>query len=95
MPSSWCWHDSRTCPGRGHHVTPYSVPLSSPQCATPSPVPLVLHGSSGVGDADLIKAVAGGMTKINTATHLDAAFTEAVRCALRTRATSVDPRHHL
>ncbi|WP_434093838.1 hypothetical protein [Streptomyces flaveolus] len=39
--------------------------------------------------------MAGGMTKINTATHLDAAFTEAVRCALRTRATSVDPRHHL
>jgi ketose-bisphosphate aldolase len=59
------------------------------------PVPLVLHGSSGVGDADLIKAVASGMTKINMATHLNAAFTKAVRCALRTRATSVDPRHHL
>ncbi|MEV5644996.1 PfkB family carbohydrate kinase [Streptomyces flaveolus] len=57
------------------------------------PVPLVLHGSSGVGDADLIKAVADGMTKINMAAHLDAAFTEAVRCALRTRATSVNPRH--
>ncbi|MFF3503397.1 ketose-bisphosphate aldolase [Streptomyces sp. NPDC003247] len=59
------------------------------------PVPLVLHGSSGVGDADLVKAVAHGMTKINIATHLNAIFTGAVRRALRTRATSVDPRHHL
>ncbi|MFD7130653.1 ketose-bisphosphate aldolase [Streptomyces sp. NPDC059894] len=59
------------------------------------PVPLVLHGSSGVGDADLVKAVAHGMTKINIATHLNATFTGAVRRALRTRATSVDPRHHL
>ncbi|MFF9453597.1 class II fructose-bisphosphate aldolase [Streptomyces flaveolus] len=59
------------------------------------PVPLVLHGSSGVCDADLMKAVASAMTKINMATHLNAAFTGSVRSALETHATSVDPRHHL
>jgi hypothetical protein len=34
------------------------------------PVPLVLHGSSGVADEELVRAVEGGMTKINIATHL-------------------------
>ena len=37
------------------------------------PVPLVLHGSSGVGDADLAAAVRAGMMKINIATQLNKA----------------------
>ncbi|OIJ66035.1 class II fructose-bisphosphate aldolase [Streptomyces mangrovisoli] len=63
-------------------------------CAT-VPVPLVLHGSSGVGDADLAEAVACGMTKINISTHLNALFTRAVRAELETGAPSVDPRRYL
>ncbi|CAG7570733.1 D-tagatose-1,6-bisphosphate aldolase subunit KbaY [Barrientosiimonas humi] len=35
------------------------------------PVPLVLHGSSGVPDAGLVAAVRAGMRKVNIATHLN------------------------
>ncbi|GAA3232526.1 class II fructose-bisphosphate aldolase [Actinocorallia longicatena] len=55
-------------------------------------VPLVLHGSSGVPDAELRRAVANGMVKINIGTALNIAFTGAVREAL---GTSVDPRKYL
>ena len=43
------------------------------------PVPLVLHGSSGVADEDLRKAVSAGITKINVGTLLNVHFTAAVR----------------
>src|SRR4029453_2457598 len=46
------------------------------------PVPLVLHGSSGVPDADLTRAVAAGITKVNIATRLRTAVTGAVRTRL-------------
>lgn len=59
------------------------------------PVPLVLHGSSGVADAALAEAVACGMTKINIATHLNALFTRAVRADLESFPVSVDPRRYL
>ncbi|MFF3501817.1 ketose-bisphosphate aldolase [Streptomyces sp. NPDC003247] len=59
------------------------------------PVPLVLHGSSGVGDAGLVEAVACGMTKVNVSTHLNARFTHAVRADLDARPDSVDPRRYL
>ncbi len=58
------------------------------------PVPLVLHGSSGVADDGLTEAVAAGMTKINIATHLNKAFTAEVRQVLAASAT-VDPRAYL
>jgi fructose-bisphosphate aldolase, class II len=59
------------------------------------PVPLVLHGSSGVPDADLTRAVEAGMTKINIATHLNNAFTTAVRGYLDTHPDVVDTREYL
>ena len=59
------------------------------------PVPLVLHGSSGVADAGLVRAVAAGMTKINVATHLNVALTAAVRAALAEDPDLVDPRKYL
>lgn len=62
--------------------------------ATAVPVPLVLHGSSGVPDDGLVAAVAAGMTKVNIATHLNAAMTAAVREAL-TDERLVDPRKYL
>ncbi|MEU9860009.1 class II fructose-bisphosphate aldolase [Streptomyces sp. NPDC047971] len=58
-------------------------------------VPLVLHGSSGVGDEDLGRAISAGMTKVNVATHLNRAFTLAVRAHLGENGTTVDPRRYL
>lgn len=58
-------------------------------------VPLVLHGSSGVPDETLTAAVRAGMTKINIATHLNHAFTDAVRAYLAERPEVVDPRKYL
>jgi fructose-bisphosphate aldolase, class II len=59
------------------------------------PVPLVLHGSSGVPDVDLVGAVEAGMTKINIATHLNAVFTQAVRDHLAANPSLVDTRRYL
>ncbi len=58
-------------------------------------VPLVLHGSSGVSDADLTRAVEAGMTKVNIATHLNHAFTDAVRAFLTDNPEVVDTRKYL
>jgi fructose-bisphosphate aldolase class II len=58
------------------------------------PVPLVLHGSSGVADADLQRAVRAGVVKVNIGTALNIAFTNAIRRSLDT-STSVDPRTYL
>ena len=57
-------------------------------------VPLVLHGSSGVADADLQAAVRSGIVKVNIGTILNVAFTDAVRGALAD-ASLVDPRKYL
>ncbi len=59
------------------------------------PVPLVLHGSSGVPDEQIRRAVAAGMVKINVGTALNTAFTGAVRAALAERPEAVDPRGYL
>ncbi len=59
------------------------------------PVPLVLHGSSGVSDSDLQKAVASGMRKINIATHLNHVFSNEVRAALSGDSKLVDPRKYI
>lgn len=59
------------------------------------PVPLVLHGSSGVPDADIARAVRAGMTKINIATHFNHAMTDAVRAYLAENPKVVDPRRYI
>jgi fructose-bisphosphate aldolase class II len=59
------------------------------------PVPLVLHGSSGVADDDLTAAVDAGMTKINIATQLNKVFTGAVRDRLAADDALVDTRKYL
>lgn len=58
-------------------------------------VPLVLHGSSGVSDPDLQKAVKAGMSKINIATHLNNVFTHEIRQALGANEKLVDPRKYI
>ncbi|WP_020666819.1 class II fructose-bisphosphate aldolase [Amycolatopsis nigrescens] len=59
------------------------------------PVPLVLHGSSGVADEHLAAAVRAGMAKINIATQLNKEFTAGMRAFLTDRPGTVDPRKYL
>jgi ketose-bisphosphate aldolase len=59
------------------------------------PVPLVLHGSSGLPDAELQRAVRAGMTKVNISTHLNVLFTQAIREALDAPRPPVDPRRYV
>jgi fructose-bisphosphate aldolase class II len=59
------------------------------------PVPLVLHGSSGVPLDGLTAAVAAGITKVNVGTALNTAYTGAVRAALAADPDVVDPRRYL
>jgi fructose-bisphosphate aldolase class II len=58
-------------------------------------VPLVLHGSSGVGNDSLAQAVRAGMSKINVSTHLNKVFTAAVREYLDEHPEVVDTRKYL
>ena len=62
---------------------------------TAVPVPLVLHGSSGVADQDLRKAVSAGITKINVGTLLNVHFTGSVRAHLTSDEAVTDPRRYL
>lgn len=59
------------------------------------PVPLVLHGSSGVPDDQIVRAIRAGMTKINVSTHLNGFFTRAVREVLDSDPSLVDSRRYL
>lgn len=59
------------------------------------PVPLVLHGASGVSDDGLARAVARGIVKVNVGTQLNKAFTAAVREYLAANPEAVDPRKYL
>ncbi|MFJ6893439.1 ketose-bisphosphate aldolase [Streptomyces hokutonensis] len=58
-------------------------------------IPLVLHGSSGVPDDELIAAVAGGITKVNVGTALNLAMTGAIRAYLAEHPEAVDSRKYL
>jgi fructose/tagatose bisphosphate aldolase len=75
------------------HVTLDLELISALRAAVP--VPLVLHGSSGVPDQELVRAVEAGMTKINIATHLNHVFTNAVRDVLAANPAMVDSRRYL
>ena len=55
-------------------------------------VPLVLHGSSGVPDGELTRAVEAGMTKINISTQLTRHFTAGLRDHLAAHPDLVDSR---
>jgi fructose-bisphosphate aldolase, class II len=59
------------------------------------PVPLVLHGSSGVADEHLAAAVSAGIVKVNVGTILNVAYTRAVREKLAQDDALVDPRKYL
>ncbi|HMR48563.1 MAG TPA: class II fructose-bisphosphate aldolase [Arachnia sp.] len=56
------------------------------------PVPLVLHGSSGVSDENMALAIQAGMTKINVSTHLNKVYTHTARAMLESKPEVVDTR---
>jgi fructose-bisphosphate aldolase class II len=58
-------------------------------------VPLVLHGSSGVSDEGIRRAVDAGIRKVNVGTALNVAYTGAVRDVLSTNVSASDPRGFL
>lgn len=57
-------------------------------------IPLVLHGSSGVPDEDVRRAVSLGICKVNFATELRAAYTKAVRDGLTADTAIYDPKKY-
>lgn len=83
--------------GSSHAMTERSAVLDNNLIAAIAgvvPVPLVLHGSSGVPDDGLVSAVAAGMTKVNIATHLNQVWTWAMVRRLEQTPT-VDTRKYI
>jgi len=58
-------------------------------------VPLVLHGSSGVPDDGMRRAVARGVAKVNVGTRLNQLLTAEVRAVLAAQERLSDPRTYL
>lgn len=84
--------------GSSHAMTERSAALNLERIAALKAaleVPLVLHGSSGVSDENIVAAIAAGMTKINVSTHLNGFFTRAVREYLDANPSVVDSRKYL
>ncbi|MDC5697124.1 class II fructose-bisphosphate aldolase [Intrasporangium calvum] len=83
--------------GSSHAMTERTASLDTDLIArlrAAVPVPLVLHGSSGVPDDGIVAAVRAGMVKVNIATHLNHVFTEALTRRLQESPT-VDTRKYL
>ncbi|WP_135554458.1 class II fructose-1,6-bisphosphate aldolase [Paenibacillus cymbidii] len=59
------------------------------------PVPVVLHGGSGVPDEMIRKAIEAGVGKINVNTENQVACTETIRSVLAKDAKVYDPRKYL
>ncbi|MGW7421497.1 class II fructose-bisphosphate aldolase [Streptomyces sp. NPDC054813] len=84
--------------GSAHAMTTRTAALDHDLLARLSaavPVPLVLHGSSGVPDDGLVAAVAGGIAKVNVGTALNMAMTAAIRGFLADHPEAVDSRKYL
>ena len=58
------------------------------------PVPLVLHGSSGLEDAVVKECIARGISKVNIATDLRITYTQAVREFLKQDTACFDPKKY-
>ena len=55
-------------------------------------VPLVLHGASGLSEEDVKECVARGMCKVNFATELRVAYTDACKKLLAEKPETFDPK---
>lgn len=66
-----------------------------PQIQAGTPIPLVLHGASGLADSAVREAVAKGIAKVNFATELRIAFTGGVKAAMEAKPDAFDPKQYL
>ena len=57
-------------------------------------VPLVLHGSSGIPDEDVQKAISLGICKVNFATELRVAYSDAVKAYIAEDDSVYDPKKY-
>ena len=55
-------------------------------------IPLVMHGASGLTEEDVKECVARGMCKVNFATELRVAFTDACKKLLEEKPETFDPK---
>jgi fructose-bisphosphate aldolase, class II len=84
--------------GSSHAMTDRTAELDVDliaELAARVPVPLVLHGSSGVSDDSLRRAVDAGIRKVNVGTALNTALTAQVRAVLGRDESVTDPRRYL
>lgn len=58
-------------------------------------VPLVLHGGSGIPEEQVRRAVSLGMAKMNVATELRIAFTDAIKAVFANNPDENDPRNYM
>ncbi|WP_199615712.1 class II fructose-1,6-bisphosphate aldolase [Paenibacillus alkalitolerans] len=58
-------------------------------------VPLVLHGGSGIPDDQVRRAVSLGMSKMNVATELRIAFSDAIKNVFKANPSENDPRKYM
>lgn len=58
-------------------------------------IPLVLHGASGIPEAMLRRAIELGICKVNVATELKIAFSDAVKAFFHVNPGSNDPREYM
>ncbi len=67
--------------GTAHGLTPpnRSLILSAAAIRDCVDVPLVLHGASGLPDSDIRRAISLGVCKVNVATELKIAFSDALK----------------
>ena len=57
-------------------------------------IPLVLHGASGLSDEEVRECVRRGICKVNFATELRAAYSEAVKHYLEEKPDTIDPKKY-
>ena len=60
-----------------------------------SPVPLVLHGGTGISKEDFIKSIQHGICKINVGTELKTVYSQALKEAVAKLGDEQDPRKFL
>ena len=58
------------------------------------PIPLVLHGASGLTDSAVKECIANGICKVNFATELRQAYTAGIRRTLESDAEIFDPKKY-
>lgn len=58
-------------------------------------LPLVLHGASGLSDEQIRRTIEGGICKVNFATELRIAFSDAVKEFLQKNPAAFDPKKYL